>query len=449
MLKFRARGADVEVMAKRGHGLRRRLTQVVVLTLVVTLLQASGAGSAQATPPSWTDGEHGSGPAPFPALPSRTERLRAPSPPWSDLEPDDMWAKAAINHVARANSWMRDVGPDPDGNWRFKPDKFQTRKFWARALVRAFAPDAEPDPMTFSDLDAASPFHRWAAIAVQQGWMARGAARNFDPDDAVTARSVHGSLVRALGLRSTASALGRLATADGHRFDTPRFFGVNLLALRLGLRFNNKVDESQDVTPKTRLRRKQVAWSLYRATTLESWVVPYLEAQYAGMVLPKMGAARRSIVNWGVRYVGYPYIWAGEWGFKSTPPAAFGGQPGPGFDCSGLSWWALRADDGVYWEISPPRPYEGWPLPQRTSSEMSRVTRTRIKYVDLKPGDLMFYDGDSNGTVDHVDVFVGNGWALDSSSSVGGVTLMWVETGWYRQHFVHGRRVLPTPKPKP
>ncbi len=99
--------------------------------------------------------------------------------------------------------------------------------------------------------------------------MARGAARNFDPDDAVTARSVHGSLVRALGLRSTASALGRLATADGYRFDTPRFFGVNLLALRLGLRFNNKVDESQDVTPKTRLRRKQVAWSLYRATTLE------------------------------------------------------------------------------------------------------------------------------------------------------------------------------------
>ena len=77
------------------------------------------------------------------------------------------------------------------------------------------------------------------------------------------------------------------------------------------------------------------------------------------------------------------------------------------------------------------------------------MTKTRIKYVDLKPGDLMFYDGDRNGTVDHVDVFVGNGWALDSSSSVGGVTLMWVETGWYRQHFVHGRRVLPTPKPKP
>lgn len=423
------------------------MTHVAVLTLAVTLLPALGAGSAQATPPSWTDGEHGSGPAPFPARASSSE-LRIPARTWTDLGPDDMWAKAAINHVAGRYGWMRDIGPDPDGNWRFMPDKFQTRKRWARALVRAFAPDAEPDPsVTFSDVNPGDPFHRWAAIAVQRGWMARGAARNFEPDDVVTTRSVNGSLVRALGLRSTAFALDRLATADGYRFDTPRFFGVNLLAMRLGLRFNNKVDEAQDVTPSSRLRRKQVAWSLYRATTLEDWVVPYLEAQYAGMVLPRMSAARRSIVDWGVRFVGYPYIWAGEWGFETTPPSVFGGQPGPGFDCSGISWWALRADDGLYWEISPPRPHEGWPLPQRTSSEMSRMTKTRLRYVDLLPGDLMFYDGDRDGTVDHVDVYVGNGWSLDSSSSVGGVTLMWVETGWYRQHFVHGRRVLPLPKP--
>jgi len=435
-------------MAKRGHGLRRRLTSVALLTLVVTLVQSLGAGSAQATPPSWTDGEHGSGPAPFPARASRSGQLRMVSATWTDLEPDDMWAKTAIDHVAGTNDWMRDVAPDPEGNWRFKPDALETRKRWARALVRAFAPDAEPDPtVTFSDLDASDPFYRWAAIAVHRGWMTRGASGNFDPDDAVTARGVHRSLIGALGMRPTAHALNGLATTDGHRFDTPRFFGDNLLALRLGLRFNNKVDESQDVTPSTRLERKQVAWSLYRATTIEGWVVRHLEAQYAGIALPRMGAGRRSIVDWGIRYVGYPYIWAGEWGFASPPPSAFGGQPGPGFDCSGLSWWVLRADDGVYWEISPPRPHEGWPLPQRTSAEMARMTKTRVRYADLLPGDLMFYDGDLDGTVDHVDVYVGNGWALDSGSSVGGVTLMWVETGWYRDHFVHGRRVLPLPKP--
>ena len=56
----------------------------------------------------------------------------------------------------------------------------------------------------------------------------------------------------------------------------------------------------------------------------------------------------------------------------------------------------------------------------------------------------MFYDGNDDGTVDHVDVYIGNGYALDSSNTAGGVTIMWVGDGWYREHFVHGRRILPS-----
>jgi cell wall-associated NlpC family hydrolase len=67
----------------------------------------------------------------------------------------------------------------------------------------------------------------------------------------------------------------------------------------------------------------------------------------------------------------------------------------------------------------------------------------RLRYADLEPGDLMFYDGDKDGTVDHVDTFIGNGFALDSSSTPGGVTIMWVGDGWYRDHFRWGRRILP------
>ena len=159
---------------------------------------------------------------------------------------------------------MRDYAPDQNGNWRFRPDAFETRARWARAIVRAFAPGEMPDPsITFTDLDPSDPSYRWAAIAVQHGWMTRSASGRFNPANVVTARGIHRSLVRALGMGPTAAALNRLSTTDGYRFDTPRSFGVDLLAMRLGLRFNNRVDESQDVTPGTRLRRKQVAWSLY------------------------------------------------------------------------------------------------------------------------------------------------------------------------------------------
>jgi cell wall-associated NlpC family hydrolase len=73
---------------------------------------------------------------------------------------------------------------------------------------------------------------------------------------------------------------------------------------------------------------------------------------------------------------------------------------------------------------------------------MAIMAPRRLRYGALEPGDLMFYDGDEDGVVDHVNVHVGNGWAIDSSSSVGGVTFMWVGSGWYRQHFTWGRRIL-------
>ena len=133
---------------------------------------------------------------------------------------------------------------------------------------------------------------------------------------------------------------------------------------------------------------------------------------------------------------GYPYVWGGEWGLATPEPSGLGGQPVAGFDCSGFSWWPLRANDGGIWNIAPPRPYAGWQLPQRSSADMARSV---TKFDQLVPGDLMFYDGDDDGIVDHVDMYIGNGFSLDSSRTPGGVTIMWVGDGWYRDHFVHGR----------
>jgi len=54
----------------------------------------------------------------------------------------------------------------------------------------------------------------------------------------------------------------------------------------------------------------------------------------------------------------------------------------------------------------------------------------------------MFYDGNDDGTVDHVDTFIGGGWAIDSGGSNAGVTLTWISGNWYEDHFVHARRVV-------
>jgi cell wall-associated NlpC family hydrolase len=358
---------------------------------------------------------------------------------WSDVDKSFKWARAAIDHVGGTNDWMRDLAPNPDGTYPFRPATIETRKYFARAVVSAFAPLQPVDPaITFPDLDPSDAFYPFANVAVQLHWMKRSPSGTFAPDKPVTMTSVHRVLSLALGLGPAIKSLNHLHTADGVTFTLPANFGALILGMRLGLRFNSS-DEASDVGPRTPLSRAQVAYSLYRAVTQPSWNVPSLIEQYQDIELPSLTSDQQQIVQWGVGYVGYPYVWAGEWGTDSE------GQPVPGFDCSGLTWWLLRASDDAYWNVSPPRPYLGWALPQRTSADMATVGK--LTYDKLRPGDLMFYDGDGDGRVDHVDTFIGNGWALDSSSTPGGVTVMWVGDGWYRDHFVHGRRVLPDVAP--
>ena len=363
---------------------------------------------------------------------------------FADLDPTDGWVRQGIKWVAATNSWMLDFAPNPDGTYNFRPDALESRKYFARSIVRAFAPEEQPDPtVVFPDLDPSLVWYRYAAIAVSHGWMKtdRGA---FDPDAPVTMAAVHRALALALGLAPAAKALNQIHTRDGVTFPTRADFGTTVLGMRLGLRYNAPTGrESLDVSPLDPMPRSQVAYSLWKATTQPSWNVPDLLAQYADVQLPHLGPRALDIVRWGIRYAGYPYVWGGEWGLASKEPAALGGQPRSGFDCSGLTWWLLRADDGGAWRVHPPRPYAGWSLPQRTSYEMARMAPTKLKFDQLQPGDIMFYDGDGNGTVDHVDTYIGNGYTLDSSSTPGGVTIMWVGDGWYRDHFVWGRRVLP------
>ncbi len=225
---------------------------------------------------------------------------------WSDLDKSTRWARSAINYVGATNGWMRDFAPNPDGTYPFQPSTIETRKYFARAVVMAFAPTETVDPsITFADLDPSDAFYPAANIAVKLHWMTKTAAGTFAPDKAVTMTMVHRVLTLALGLAPAIKSLNHLHTADGVTFDLPPNFGALVLGMRLGLRYNSS-DESQDVGPTTPLSRAQVAYSLYRAATQPSWNVPELIAQYQDIELPSLTPDQQEIVQWGVRYAGYP-----------------------------------------------------------------------------------------------------------------------------------------------
>ena len=449
-------------MPPGGCQFRRRLRAIVVVAatsasicvpLIASPAHAAHRGRA-------TAGEAGTGEPALPVVYPRTRTQlagldttrsasKASSVTFADLSGYG-WAQNQIRWVAKANSWMLDFAPNPNGTYNFRPGATETRKYLARSVVRAFAPGEKADgSIVFSDVDASTSWYRWAAVAVQHGWMTAHDGV-FDPDAPVTMATLHRALVLAVGLGPAAKALNGIHTRDGVHFATAPNFGTTVLGMRLQLRYNAPTgSEGMDVAPPDDLSRAQVAYSLARATTLASWEVPALLAQYKDVELPHLGSRMLKIVRWGIRYAGYPYVWGGEWGFNRPEPSALGGQPRSGFDCSGLTWWLLRADDGGAWNISPPRPYHGWSLPQRTSTDMAAMAPKRITYNDLRPGDIMFYDGDGDGVVDHVDTYIGNGYALDSSSSPGGVSIMWVardpgtHVDWYAEHFMWGRRILP------
>jgi NlpC/P60 family len=422
----------------RGSRLQHRAATLALIAAVGSMLLPSSLARADdhTAPSRLTSGEAGSGPPVAPDVLATTARTAVR---WSDVPPT-FWAGNAIDYVAGTYRWMRDYRALDDGTFPFKPDRPENRRLFAKAVVRAFAPHVEIDPsITFDDLSSDSPYYRYANVAVQKRWMRRTEnGTSFSPTLPVTTRSVHRVLVLALGLRDEAAGLDAIHTRDGRAFDTPAGFGTLLIGMRLGLRYNHS-DESLDVGPDTPLSRAEVAWSLFQATTVQSWEVDAM-APYATIQLPNMLPGKFRFVQWGIDFVGYPYVWGGEWSRESPAGYPFGYQPVGGFDCSGVTWWNMKAA-GSGWDNQPPRPYAGWTLPQRVSADMATVGR--VRYDDLAVGDLMFYDGDGDGRVDHVDTNVGNGWSLDSGSSNAGVTITYTGPGsWYEDHFVHGRNII-------
>jgi cell wall-associated NlpC family hydrolase len=101
---------------------------------------------------------------------------------------------------------------------------------------------------------------------------------------------------------------------------------------------------------------------------------------------------RTDIVKYALQFKGSPYVWGGTSLTK-------------GVDCSGFTQSVFK-DQGIY-------------IP-RTSRTQATSGKT-ISVKNIKPGDLVFYA--TNGRVDHVALYIGNGKVIHASTPKTGVRI--------------------------
>lgn len=115
---------------------------------------------------------------------------------------------------------------------------------------------------------------------------------------------------------------------------------------------------------------------------------------------------RERVVGFARHFLGVPYVWGG-----SSPR---------GFDCSGFVRYVYA--------------HFGVSLPHSSYAQVMRGRR--VSRRGLRPGDLLFFDGDG-----HVGMYIGNGRFIHAPHSGARVRVERL-AGWYSSRFDGARRLL-------
>lgn len=119
------------------------------------------------------------------------------------------------------------------------------------------------------------------------------------------------------------------------------------------------------------------------------------------------------VIQIGEKYLGAKYL------YGASPSRT------DAFDCSSFT---MR----VFGEA-------GISLP-RTSTAQSQAGMT-VSFNQLQKGDLVFFDTDFDGTINHVGIYAGNGQMLNASTSKG-VSYASINSSYWKERFVKAVRVI-------
>lgn len=311
---------------------------------------------------------------------------------------------------------------------------------WADAQIRAVTAVGllGTDPATFRPAAALTRSELTAALAT---W-GKVTSAPVDPERPVTIRELDAQLVGALGLLPAARRI-RAAVRDAGLAPTS-MLGTETVARLLGLRLNHpQGSDDLELLPTQPATRAEAAYSLARALQLTEGQIAWVDQLSETFSLPALGDWERVVLGRALRFVGYPYVWAGTseatqklW--SATAPGGWVTAPG-GFDCSGFVWRVYKT-----------KPFAGAAtlaamLKGRTTYAMSSEVEKpgRIALADILPGDLIFFGNrgvlSKPAEVGHMGIYVGSGWFVHSSAA--GVTLQPLQ-GWYTKTFAWARRPL-------
>src|SRR6266511_124004 len=279
------------------------------------------------------------------------------------------------------------------------------------------------------------PLTRGALETLVAGLTHAAPAAPSRPAAAVTMTALDSRLVTTLGLGDAATLFNQGAKTAG--LAPPSRFGTEAVARLLGLRTNHPAGLDRfELSPGERATRAEAAYSAARILRFGEWDPQSTQELGATFVLPALTPWQKRILTTATRFIGYPYVWGGESEFPESP---FGPQVHGGFDCSGFVWRVYKV------QAYPNAGKLGETLQGRTTYAMSGevpVTK-RIPLAKLQPADVVFFGAKGPKSkptqVDHMGVYVGNGWFIHSSRY--GVALATL-SGWYEQRFAWGRRPL-------
>lgn len=364
------------------------------------------------------------------------------------------WAKSYIDWVTEQRIGERRLLDDFSGA-RFKPGQSLTRAQLARALVLAARrQDDEVKPLALIDVPTDHPYYREIQIAVRLQLLGTF-GKEFRPEAPVLVWQADRAAVMLAKLLHPTQDWSMLRSLNPSVWrpnpdwstGAPSYFATEVAARALGFRFNHPYgSEKLELFPTEPIRRDEVAYTLYQALRLSSWQV-YSLRRFNSVTLPPLSDRQREILSFAFKYVGYPFVYAGEYPSQKSP---YGYQEHGGFDCSGFTWWVMK--------ITFKYPI---PVTQRSAAQMAAAAKPRITRAKLQPCDLIFFGPkgpkSAAGSVYHAGLYIGNGWFFHSTGSTDGVSLAsldWQGWGW-NSDFAWGRRLLkagelaPPPSPSP